>query len=273
VATFDDFVPDPAFAKGDTAPEPWLCIAVSGTVVERRSFLDAVECPLDLYRKLLNDAPPTPDPKAQGVRNWRRVPDQFRALRASRCSACWFETGHQRCSVCGGSGRIQRGDSSIACPSCESGYRKCDSCAGSGQAVKLKVEYGEDLARPFAHIFVPDVPLSLHANLRRFIAAQPTIPDALAVNLDEDFSSADAYRGRGDREHYRGHAAGKALERAQQYLARITRLPTVVAERHAAHVWPFAAVPRAGQLVDGMLQSDYYVCLVCDASGTTHLLE
>lgn len=273
MATFDDYVPDPALAKSDAALEPWLCIAVSGTVVERRSFFDAVECPLALYEKLLSDAPPTPDLKAKAPRNWRRVPDEFRDLRAARCSACWVDKGRQLCTVCGGTGRIHIGDSFTRCSSCEYGYRKCDSCDGSGQAVKLNVEYGEDRARPFAHIFVPDVTLSLHASLRRFIAAQPTIPEALAVNLDEDFSSADAYRGRSEREHYRGHAAGKALERAQHYIARITRLPTVVAERHAAHVWPFAPVPRAGQLVDGMLQSDSYACLVCDASGITHLLE
>lgn len=275
MSTFDDFIPDRGAASYHKVLEPWLCVAVAGSVVERRSFLDDVECALAQYQTLLQDAPRPPDLGAAAARNWRRVPDDFRELRETRCSSCGASKGRQLCNMCGGAKNVYNGQLLEPCAACMDGYTLCDACAGSGKSVQLKVEYGEDHVRSFAHIFVPFGPAGLQAALRRFIAAQSTIPSALEVDLHEELASADAYRGRGSGEHYRGHRVGQAWERAQQYIARITRIPSVVAERHTTHVWPFVPVVRRGgaEFSKDVYEPASYGCLVCNTDGKTLLLE
>ena len=269
---FEDYIPNAASVRQDLAArnlqdgplQRWVCLAIAGRVVERRSFQDKVEVSESGYEALLGARVPEPDLEAAAPRNSRRVPEKFRAQPTVDCSSCWLERGKQLCTICGGRGMVTMGDNLRSCPACTDGYRSCDSCAGTGSAVRLSVEYIEDRARSFAHIFVPEVPFAMHSRIRRFIAESTSIPSALLVDLEQDFQSADAYRGSGEKSQIRGHRAGKALERAQHYVSRITRLQAVVAERHAAYAWPIAVAS------DGSVQEP--ACLICDAGGQTRVV-
>lgn len=272
MSTFDDFVPSPsqlpeALAErgltGKLTVERWVVLAISGLVVERRSFRDAVEVSEQSYATLKRDVAPSPRLDASRPISWRRVPDEERDRKVQRCSGCVVSKGRQICARCGGPG-YWAVTVLPSCDVCDHGYVTCQTCAGTARTVALSMEYGEDRPRSYSHLFVPEIPVALLQNVQAFLRSQPAAPSALEVQLEEDFRGADAYRGHGHSLQYRGHDAGRALERAKIYLQRIGTLPTVVAERHEVFAWPLALlrVPN----------SDRAAVMMCDCSARAHVV-
>lgn len=248
MASFEDFVPDPAtvavpLASGATH-DPYAAILVNARVVVRSTWTDESEVSPQVFAAL--SAEQVPEPNLDAVRSvkFRLLAQWSREARPRKCRACFATPGRQTCSICGGEGILADGDEARPCPGCIGGHVQCSTCDGSTKSIAVEVLFCEDAVRPAAHIFLPDVPAGLGTSLVkhalvRFFQSRESIPDALRIELSDDFARVDAYRGRRGDDEVRGHRTGRALAQARNYVDRLGKLPSVVAMRHSAYAWPF----------------------------------
>lgn len=256
MASFEDVMPTAAQLERALAGRPVgatdraVAILITGRAVQRSSWSDEVEVSEPDFERLLGETPPTPDVDDLNGAKFRTLDPKSRAARVQRCSACQFAPKNNRCLRCNGTGRVTTGgDQTEKCSACDNGVaRPCPTCNGTRRAVSVKIVFGEDVVRHFAHIFLPEVPAPLREPLTRFFKARGAVPDVLSIDLADDFAAADAYRGRRSRAEVRGHRADAALALARTYADRVTRLPAVAAVQVAAFAWPFVIGSYAGEV-------------------------
>jgi hypothetical protein len=110
--------------------------------------------------------------------------------------------------------------------------------------------YGVDQPTSFAHVFLPSDLEPLRPDLLQFVRQRTRIPACLAIDLSDQFESGGAYRSAARSSYeYRGHRLGGAAEFARRYVTRLSRLPSVVASRHKANVWPLACWRESSRTV------------------------
>lgn len=246
---FDDFVPDPSLANALLADlgrprvarsERWALLGVAGHAVVRSSWTDEVELSTGAFARMLSEPEPTP-PEAFEIWSFRKLGEASRTATASRCGGCFLEAGRNLCVVCDGDGKVGLNDGKEACDTCSGrGSLTCTTCDGSGMSVRVALEFGEDRATPFAHVFVPDGSYALGVALSRFLGSRSSVPECLRFELGDEHTHVDPYRGRQGDDQYRGHRLGQALGRARHYVERMARAPSVTSLRHQASVWPLA---------------------------------
>lgn len=276
MATFEDVVPSTAdierafAARGlvggaERGLERVVAILVSGRGVERSGWSDEVEVSEADFERLLDERAPPPDLNDLNGAKFRALDPSSRAATVQRCSECQFRPADNRCLRCGGSGHVVvGGDDFEKCSACEGGIaRPCAVCGGTKRSVRVKILFGEDTVRHFAHIFLPEVDHALREPLVRFFKQRTSVPDVLTIDLGDDFAGADAYRGRRSRAEVRGHRADAAVALAKGYVERVSRLPTLATVRAEAFAWP---------LVVGAGVDAASFALLKDEQGGVHLL-
>lgn len=261
MASFEDVMPTAAEVKGalgahgvgDT--DRAVAVLVSGRAVERSTWSDAVEVSEDDFDRLLAEGAPAPDVNDLNGAKFRTLDPASRGATVHRCTECLYRPASGRCLRCGGVGKLPTGgDEWVKCSACNDGIAlPCPVCAGSGRAVPVKIAYGEDVVRRFAHIFLPELPFPLREPLTLFFKNRGSVPDVLSIDLRDDFAAADAYRGRRSRAEVKGHRADAALALARNYVDRIHRLPKMVAVEVAAFAWPMVVGARAGEADPGFV--------------------
>jgi len=251
--SFEDVIPSPAEVEaafevraGGVRPPARsarvVAILVTGRGVERSSWSDDVEVSEDDFERLLEEQAPPPDLNDLNGAKFRTLDPGSRGAKVQRCTECRYRPADGKCLRCGGTGSILvGGDDSEQCSGCTNGIAlPCAVCGGTKRAVPVKIVFGEDVLRRFAHIFLPEVPFALREPLTRFFKERASVPDVLAIDLADDFAGADAYRGRRSRAEVKGHRADAALALAKQYVERVRRMPSLAAVEAAAFAWPFA---------------------------------
>lgn len=245
MSSFEDVIPSPAEVDAVLPvvagrSDHVVAILVTGRGVERTSWSDEVEVSEDDFERLLTEKAPAPDVNDLNGAKFRTLEPASRSATTQRCSECQFRPENNRCLRCGGTGRVTaHGDESAPCSACTNGIaHPCSVCKGTRRSVRVKLLFGEDRLRHFAHIFLPELPFGLREPLTRFFKARSSVPDVLSIDLRDDFAGADAYRGRRSKAEVRGHRADAALGLAKNYVERVKRLPTFVAVEAAAFAWP-----------------------------------
>lgn len=276
MASFDDVVPSASeieammrlhkVTAGRT--ERVAAILVGGRAVERSSWVDDAEVSEDDFERLLNEQAPAPDLDDADGKTFRTLDPGSRSAPLQRCSQCEFLPPAGTCLRCNGAGKIQVGsDDWEKCFACDgTGHAlPCSVCGGSKRAVRVKIAFGRDVLRRFAHMFLPELSHSLREPLAAFFKQRTSVPDVLTVDLEGELTTADAYRGRRSRAEVRGHRADGAVALAKTYVGRVTRLPTFALVRAAAFAWPIALVVREGE-------EEARIAIVKDERGALHVL-
>lgn len=261
---FERFVPEldpPAGAEVSRM----AAVLVSARVVQRSSWTDQVEVSEKTFAELVAAQPPEPSFAEAGVVRFRGLEPGSRSARPQKCGLCFATPGRETCRICGGTGRGGEGEEAVACTHCESGKRPCTTCDGTTVSLLVRVVYGEDTVRSVPHIFLPAIPFELREPLTKFFQARPSVPDALLLDLTEDFAAADPYRGRRGNDEIHGHRADAALAGARHYIERLERLPSVVAIEHRAFAWPFAVVSHESRVALVISDEAGAGCLVLPA--------
>ncbi len=256
MASFEDVMPTAAdldlalLGRSVATTDRAVAILVSGRAVQRSSWSDEVEVSETDFDRLLTEKPPPPDVDDLNGAKFRTLDPKSRAAQRRRCSACQFALQNNRCLRCSGTGRVATsGNETEKCSACDDGVaRPCAVCGGTRRSVTVKIVFGEDVVRHFAHIFLPELPAPMQEPLSRFFKSRGAVPDVLSIDLADDFAAADAYRGRRSRAEVRGHRADSALALARTYAERVTRLPTMAAVRVAAFAWPLVIGSYAGDV-------------------------
>ncbi len=243
--SFEDVIPSPAEVDAALpgiagSSDHIVAILVTGRGVERAGWSDEVEVGEDDFERLLVEKAPPPDVNDLNGARFRTLDPASRGATTQRCSECQFRPADNKCLRCGGTGRvIVGGDEPAKCSACNDGVaHPCPVCAGTRRSVRVKIVYGEDTVRHFAHIFLPEIQYRLREPLTLFFKTRSSVPDVLGIDLNDDFAGADAYRGRRSRAEVRGHRADAALALARNYVERIKRLPKLVEVRAVAFAWP-----------------------------------
>lgn len=259
---FERFVPEVDAPEGSKV-ERRVAVLVSARVVQRSSWSDEVEVSERVFTELASAEAPEPRLHAEGVARFRTLDPGSRGARPRKCGLCFASPGTEACRICDGTGRVYEGEDAMDCKYCDSGRRPCTTCDGTMLSVPVRVIYGEDRVREVPHMFLPAIPVALREPLAQFFRQRASVPDALRLDLDEDFAPADAYRGRRAQQEIHGHKADAALAGAKQYVARLRRLPSVVAMEERAYAWPFAVVGA----------DDRSVIVIADEAGEGRLVE
>lgn len=254
MASFEDVMPSAADVKaafgdrgvGDT--DRVVAVLVSGRAVERSTWSDEVEVSETDFDRLLDEDAPTPDVNDFNGAKFRALDPRSRGAKVRRCTECLYRPENGRCLRCNGTGKLQVGsDDWVNCSGCIEGIAlPCSVCNGTRRAVLVKIAFGEDVVRRFAHIFLPELPFPLREPLTLFFKNRTSVPDVLSIDLRDDFAAADAYRGRRSRAEVKGHRADAALALARNYVDRIHRLPKMAAVEVAAFAWPMVVGAFAG---------------------------
>jgi hypothetical protein len=269
VTSFEDFVPDVARVRGLLGPgsraadlERFVLLGVSGKVIVRTSWTDDAELSRHVFEKLKNKSAPPGDIDAESPVEHAELDPGSRSAPFSPCTMCAVTPGKVFCGACGGSGKVHSGDElAMDCPACKEGKIVCPTCEGSCSTAKVKVLHCRDQPSLFARAFVPEAADNMRAPLAEFLRTQPNIPACLNVDLDDEFDSRDAYRGRRSQFEYKNHQMGGALTLARRYVERVTRLPSVLRARHVACAWPFVVCREKGRFL-----------AMVDARGVTRLV-
>lgn len=257
---FGDFVVDPDWVRKvlpahelgpDLALASWLAIGVAGTAVVRKTWYDEVEVSEAVLQELVAVVPPAPsfDEKTQH----RSLDARSRSARPTKCRTCAASPGHNLCPTCQGLVEMHGTNGLVRCDACEGGTIRCIACDGTRESYDVRIAYHEDSPILFAHVFVPEEVPALRRSMIAFVSGQTSIPECLSLDLNDEFATRDAYRGRrGDHEH-RGHRFAGALALARRYVERIVKSPAVVKWRVTAVGWPFATLahqPSSGFAID-----------------------
>jgi hypothetical protein len=283
MASFEDVVPTDAEVEsalrrhGVTPPAPGIervvAILVSGRGVARSTWSDDVEVSEADFDRLLDERFPEPDLDDLDGKTFRAIDAASRSAPMRRCTECLYLPADGKCLRCGGSGRVSVGSGegdTEKCSACSNGIAfPCSVCGGSKRSVGVKILYGEDSVRRFAHIFLPELRFSLRQPLTTFFSQRGHVPDVLGIDLAESFETADAYRGRRSRGEVRGHRADAAVALAKAYVDRVERLPSLVAVRSVAFAWPMCVGGARGE--DDPVAAPFAV--IKDEHGATHIVR
>jgi hypothetical protein len=246
---FADFVVDPEWVRtvlpaherpSELTLVNWLAIGVAGTAVVRKTWYDEAEVSEALFQELVGVVPPalTFDQKTQH----RTLDARSRGAEPTKCRTCAASRGRNLCPTCGGLGEMHGANGVVRCDACEGGTIRCVACDGTLESYGVRVAYHEDEPIRFAHVFVPEEVPALRRSMIAFVSGQTSIPECLGLDLNDEFTTRDAYRGRrGDHEH-RGHRFAGALALARRYVQRIVKSPAVMKSRVTAVGWPFATL-------------------------------
>jgi len=224
-----------------------VAILVSGRALARSTWVDEADVSEADFERLLEEKAPDIDFMTSRVVNFRTLDPSSRSAKLERCRQCRSLPAQLPCPHCDGTGELTTEDGKVACAACFGGTAPpCSACGGTRRSVHVKVVFGEDTPKPFAHIFLPELPFGLRGPLTRFFLARGSVPDILTIDLADEFQAADAYRGRRSRSEVRGHRADAALALARTYVERLSKLPSFTAVRAAAFAWPFVVVSELG---------------------------
>ena len=180
----------------------------------------------------LESRPPAPLPAGFVPGKHVRISPRAGDPQPISCGRCaHLDPGRLPCGVCGGSGCE---DEVSAINGCGGGWVRCHACNGAGQTLTTLLELTEDTVQQVWRAFPPPMNPRLSAELCDVARAAGNFPDSLACSANAEHA---AYRGSA-RPQLPGHDPGNALVRAEHFMDRIQRLPSIPFLEARAFWWP-----------------------------------